>query len=211
MLTFEQFKEMFDMQEQLEQHISGPDWREQGHDYPLCVHMEAAEIIDHFPWKHWKAGPAPDLDAVAMEVVDVWHFAMAFMLMANQDLEDAYEALKIAQENWDAREETAVLAHVCIGLSFMMYSNGQFPFGNFVILMSLIDMTFDDLYKLYISKNVLNKFRQDHGYKDGTYLKNWGGREDNEHLYELCDQLDEDLTGAKLYEALSLRYQLVTK
>jgi hypothetical protein len=41
------------------------------------------------------------------------------------------------------------------------------------------EITFDDLYKLYIWKNVLNKFRQDHGYKEWTYIKIWNSEEDN--------------------------------
>ncbi len=32
----------------------------------------------------------------------------------------------------------------------------------------------DELYRLYIGKNVLNIFRQNNGYRDGTYLK-FGG------------------------------------
>ena len=51
-------------------------------------------------------------------------------------------------------------------------------------------LNWDSLFKQYVSKNVLNFFRQDHGYKEGTYLKLWHGREDNEHLVELMDSLD---------------------
>ncbi|MBN2832443.1 MAG: dUTP diphosphatase, partial [Campylobacterales bacterium] len=36
------------------------------------------------------------------------------------------------------------------------------------------------LYKFYVAKNVLNQFRQDHGYKEGHYKKVWNGKEDNE-------------------------------
>jgi hypothetical protein len=37
---------------------------------------------------------------------------------------------------------------------------------------------------------VLNFLRQDHGYKDGSYIKQWAGREDNEHLVDLMAELD---------------------
>ena len=33
-------------------------------------------------------------------------------------------------------------------------------------------------------------FRQDKGYKEGTYQKIWNGREDNEYLVEIIDSLD---------------------
>lgn len=43
----------------------------------------------------------------------------------------------------------------------------------------------DDLYITYLAKNCLNKFRQDHGYKDGSYKKSWNGIEDNEYLIQI--------------------------
>ncbi|MED5520192.1 MAG: dUTP diphosphatase, partial [Pseudomonadota bacterium] len=53
-----------------------------------------------------------------------------------------------------------------------------------------------------------NFFRQDNGYKEGTYVKVWEGREDNEHLVEVMDALD--LTKPKfsdlVYEGLRSRY-----
>ena len=69
-------------------------------------------------------------------------------------------------------------------------------------------MSLDDLYVAYVGKNVLNFFRQDNGYKEGTYIKNWAGREDNEHLVELVQQLDTaagDFSD-QLYKALDKRY-----
>ena len=37
-------------------------------------------------------------------------------------------------------------------------------------------------------KNVLNKFRQDNGYKEGTYRKIWNGKEDNVVLSEILSR-----------------------
>jgi hypothetical protein len=39
---------------------------------------------------------------------------------------------------------------------------------------------------------VLNFFRQDNGYKEGTYRKEWNGREDNEYLVEIINDLDAE-------------------
>ncbi len=69
-------------------------------------------------------------------------------------------------------------------------------------------MSADELYRQYVGKNVLNFFRQDNGYKEGTYVKVWEGREDNEHLVEVMDALD--LTKPEfshlVYEGLRARY-----
>jgi hypothetical protein len=71
-----------------------------------------------------------------------------------------------------------------------------------------VELDFDALYRHYVGKNVLNFFRQDHGYKDGTYKKIWQGREDNEHLMDLLKQLDSAAGdyAEQLYAALSARY-----
>jgi len=57
-------------------------------------------------------------------------------------------------------------------------------------------------------KNSLNFFRQDHGYKDGTYLKVWNGREDNEYLVEIINRLDSTASDFKdqVYQALKEEY-----
>ena len=70
-------------------------------------------------------------------------------------------------------------------------------------------LDFDSLYSSYVGKNVLNFFRQDHGYQEGSYVKTWAGREDNEHLVELLQGLDQgaaDYADA-VYAALSVRYR----
>ena len=65
-----------------------------------------------------------------------------------------------------------------------------------------------ELFELYVGKNVLNDFRQDHGYKTGDYRKLWQGREDNEHLIEALAELDCPAAEvpSKLYAALAARY-----
>ncbi len=70
-------------------------------------------------------------------------------------------------------------------------------------------MSWEDLFVQYICKNVLNFFRQDNGYKQGTYVKQWGGKEDNEHLVEIMAELDasDDKFQDNLYQALNDRYQ----
>ena len=39
-----------------------------------------------------------------------------------------------------------------------------------------------------MGKQTLTQFRQNNGYKDGTYQKVWGGREDNEFLTDALEQ-----------------------
>jgi hypothetical protein len=70
-------------------------------------------------------------------------------------------------------------------------------------------MDFETLYIGYVGKNVLNFFRQDHGYKDGSYEKQWGGIEDNEHLVQIVGQLDTSSATFKddLYSRMQETYK----
>ena len=51
-------------------------------------------------------------------------------------------------------------------------------------------------------------FRQDKGYKEGTYQKIWNGREDNEYLVEIIGSLDSSRSEFKdeVYAALESAY-----
>ncbi len=73
---------------------------------------------------------------------------------------------------------------------------GELLSAYFVLAMKC-GLNLDALYAIYVGKNVLNKFRQNHGYKDGSYKKTWNGVEDNEVLNEI---LKSELE--KRYEAL---------
>lgn len=44
----------------------------------------------------------------------------------------------------------------------------------------------DSIYKKYLVKNVLNSFRNNNGYKEGTYKKIWNGEEDNDVAFRLA-------------------------
>ena len=66
----------------------------------------------------------------------------------------------------------------------------SFELQPFLDAMAALPMAFEELFALYIGKNMLNRFRQNNGYKTGEYRKLWGGREDNEHLIELLEELN---------------------
>jgi hypothetical protein len=59
-----------------------------------------------------------------------------------------------------------------------------------------------------VGKNTLNFFRQDHGYKEGSYIKIWNGEEDNEVLAALVTSLDTNADDfqQQLYNALKEKY-----
>ncbi len=181
-----------------------PQWIEQQFAWYRAIWIECAELMDHFGWKWWKK-QEPDMEQVKLEIIDIWHFGMSMMLQSGQSLEQLNQKIFAALTQTHPADDL----RTCIELFVAdILPNKDFDLPGFTRLMTNASMTFEDLYRGYIGKNVLNFFRQDHGYKDGSYKKVWGSKEDNEHLVELVATLDSDSPSFKddLYQALEARY-----
>lgn len=194
---------MLEMQDAMNARVN-PEWRQANNAWYRAIWTECAEMLDHYGWKWWKH-QQPDLDQVRLELVDIFHFAMSDYLLGGTDNNEVAERilseLSEPASATDIREAIESMAQSTIDRKSMHFSE----FSN---VMQLIDMDFGQLYRLYVGKNVLNFFRQDHGYQDGSYTKNWQGREDNEHLTELLGKLDSESDSFQdnIYQGLKRRY-----
>ncbi len=202
--TSQQILNMLELQDAMNRKVH-LDWRNQGFDWYRAIWVECAELMDHYGWKWWKK-QQPDMEQVTLEIIDIWHFGLSYLLnntsLTNQELANGI-AGELDLEGNKSDFRTALE-------SFTQWTlvHRAFSVQEFAGLMSSADMSFDQLYVGYIGKNVLNFFRQDHGYKEGTYIKQWGGREDNEHLVEVCAALDVTKVSFKddVYQGLKSRY-----
>ncbi len=194
---------MLEMQEAMNARVNA-DWRQAGNAWYRAIWTECAEMLDHYGWKWWKH-QQPDLEQVQLELVDIMHFAMSDYLLEDADNDAVAERIQ-AELSRPAKNDDVRLAIEALAQSTI--ANESMHFSDFASVMRLIEMDFDQLYRLYVGKNVLNFFRQDHGYKDGSYLKIWDGREDNEHLAELLTRLDSNSAGFRddVYQGLKARY-----
>ena len=77
-----------------------------------------------------------------------------------------------------------------------------------LVVMSGLDL--ESLYKLYVGKNILNQFRQDHGYKEGSYIKVWAGEEDNVIMKRILEE-NSDIKPDELYKKLTKLYLALNK
>ena len=194
---------MLEMQDAMNARVN-PDWRSAGNAWYRAIWTECAEMLDHYGWKWWKH-QQPDLEQVQLELVDIMHFAMSDYLLRDADNHTVAARIEaeLSQPNPgdDIRVAIEVMAQSTIAQKSMHFSD-------FATVMNLIEMDFDALYRSYVGKNVLNFFRQDHGYKDGSYLKVWQGREDNEHLVEVLNRLDSNDASFRddVYRGLQERY-----
>jgi len=207
--TTEQVTSMLELQDSMNRKVH-PDWRNQGYEWYRAVWVECAELMDHYGWKWWKK-QEPDIEQVKLEIIDIWHFGLSYLLTQTK-LDNTALAKIIASELNQGAIKTEFRSALESFTEWTLVNRG-FSVKEFSVLMIAAGMSFDQLYVGYIGKNVLNFFRQDHGYKEGTYVKQWGGREDNEHLVEICATLDVSKLTFKddVYQGLKSRYTLLAK
>ncbi len=218
---------MLQLQQQLNDATNGENWEEgvtkngKTINWKRCIYMECAEMVDSFAWKHWKSINAePDFDNLQIEVVDVWHFVMSLALetykknmlgdiviLAEQiaqmdnyallyDKIDDFESEKLLMIQIESVMRDAL--EINLGMTKLLF--------DFFELARMSKLDVPTLYRLYVGKNILNQFRQDNGYKDGSYIKIWNGEEDNVVMKRLWEENGE-LKPEALYKALQERYK----
>lgn len=219
--------EMFLLQQKLNDETNGVGW-EKGynkHDriinWRRCIYMECAELIDSFNWKHWKdINIAPDWDNITIELVDIWHFIMSLGLeeYQNKNLGDINDLIDYVVETKYFDEfctdpitpsDDDALSIINSIEHMMKDTLTQKDFYKITddFFSSAIEcgLSMEGLYKYYLGKNILNGFRQNHGYKEGTYKKIWNGKEDNDVMMSLLEA-DSTLTADTLYAKLQVAY-----
>jgi len=215
MLTPTQLATMLKLQDGMNCKVN-PHWLTAGYAYLRAAMIESVEGIEHHGWKWWKA-QHKDLPQLQMELVDIWHFALSHIIiefngdikqsaqtiaeqLASQRASLTFDGLNYDFNQLDILDNLELMAGLCAAK--------RFDVPLFIKIVEQAEMDSDELYRQYVGKNVLNFFRQDHGYKAGTYIKVWNGREDNEHLVEVLSALDISLAdySEQVYAGLKLRY-----
>lgn len=202
------FVTMLGMQDRMNQKVHA-DWITQEFEWYRAIWIECGELVEHYGYKWWKK-QVPDMDQVKLEVIDIWHFGMSALFAEGVTLDDLAELMEQQLTGYQyrgqgVRETTEALAQHTL-------ESKSFSVSLFWDLLNAVEMDFDQLYRQYVGKNVLNFFRQDNGYKDGSYIKQWQGREDNEHLVDILAELDSSAANyaEKVYQSLQQRYESLT-
>lgn len=221
-LSLPQAQSMLELQNKMNLTVN-PDWLQAGYPFLRAVVVEGGEAIEHHGWKWWKA-QTPDMDQLKLELVDIWHFILSdFIVKARGNLSFAASAVANASRSHPGVAGSVVFDGVNYRLADLdLLGKCEMIIGLavarrvsvplFESVMADCGLAWSDLYRQYVSKNVLNIFRQEHGYKEGHYIKHWGdGREDNQHLVEVMDGLDADAPDfmACLYADLKSRYDQI--
>jgi len=198
-----QIKQMLTMQDAMNSRVS-ETWRENGYEWYRAIWVECAEMLDHHGWKWWKHQEI-DVAQVQLELVDIFHFGLSLRLMTGATVDSITETLatELTQSSDESDFKIALE-----NLASAAVSSKSFDAIALADCMRLMDMDLDELFRQYVGKNTLNFFRQDHGYKEGTYIKIWHGEEDNEVLANLVNALDANAGDfqQQLYAALEEKY-----
>lgn len=224
--TMEKILQMLELQQTLNDSTNGLNWEKgitkngKPINWKRCTYLECAELIESYPWKHWKdIDTKPDYANIKIEAVDIWHFIMSQALedykigelgtidtLANNitSLNNFAEFTKECKEHFKDYYEQIAVVEVLMKTLFCENSTHKLMEA-FIDVALQSGLNLDSLYKLYVGKNILNKFRQDHGYKDGSYIKIWNGQEDNVTMQNILEK-NENISPNGLYEELKKAY-----
>lgn len=201
MITRDKITTMLELQDKLNAKIN-PDWLKANYPWHRAIMVESVEALEHYGWKWWKK-QEPDLAQARIELVDIWHFILSMRLAeCGGDVNWAADSL---ESSFSMAQGSTITTVKKIDELVRRAAQGTVGVGAFTGLMNDFKLSWDDLYTMYIGKNVLNTFRQDNGYKAGTYQKMWDGKEDNVCLDTLM-KLRPDATPEQLMTKLGQIY-----
>ena len=214
--------DMLTQQKRLNDETNGPNWElginkyQKEISWARCIYMETAELIDSLPWKHWKnINQEPDINNVKVELSDIWHFILSLLLQecsfkTSSRLIQDHMSYDVASsfENKKVLTDAEIVMKKALNIAIDDKTREK-------DLVKLLESYFDlcascqysisDLHITYLAKNCLNKFRQDHGYKEGKYTKTWNGKEDNEYLVKILHD-NKNIKFDELYAKLKEIY-----
>jgi len=199
---------MLTMQDSMNKKVH-PQWITQQFAWYRAAWIECGELMDHQGYKWWKKQMAED-EQVKLEIIDIWHFGLSSLFEQDKTIETIADEILSELQGFSYNDADILTATETVAQSCL--ANKRVSVTDFWQLMHAAKLDFEALYIAYVGKNVLNFFRQDHGYKEGSYKKQWQGREDNEHLSEIVAELDSSSPDFRdaVYAALSSRYESVT-
>jgi len=218
------FRDMMEQQKRVNETVAakqGLNWIAEAYSYRwdflfagVVELVELAKSREDW-WKWWTHGPADHMN-VKIELVDAFHFFLSYDI-ANEipinpvsenvvdrclnDLASDYARMVQGVKDLGTSEPENKLGVrllkevVCRATNIDPYFNAS----AFFYLCKVCNLDIPTFYKIYIGKACLNRFRQKHGYKEGTYHKMWWfQKEDNHYLMEWLNEYKEDVIGEDL-------------
>ena len=216
-------KQVIALQDEVNTITIGSNWREKEVAWTFALTQETAELIDSLKLKWWKdtgglnikdltydevlGGTNPDFDNILIEVVDLLHFLISYyqIQFTNDEIEDIFTNATSGESATYNKVNCIATYKKQVFLAARAFIK-NFTVINFIELCKAAELDIEKVYEIYIAKNILNRFRQDNGYKNGTYKKVWFGKEDNQVMLEY---ISNGTTLDNLYNQLENIYRKV--
>lgn len=205
MLNKIQIKTMLELQNRMNSKVN-PQWLTAKYAFLRAAMVEIGEAIMSTDYKWWKAGTI-DTNNIQVEIIDFIHFALsATIIEYNGDFEQAADtiSLELAEDVnnivFDGKKfDIAKLDYLtALDLMIGLAAANRVSWPLVIKSAQIYQMDGESIYKTYVGKNILNIFRQDFGYKEGTYIKEWHGKEDNVYLHHAL--MHSDINSATFSE-----------
>lgn len=187
-------------------------------DFVRAMIVESGELLDHTGFKWWKHQEV-DIPQSKIEIIDIWFFYFSMILLDPgmdinafavnvdvyskgwcQESEEFFPFVVHDSKPWNTEDvQDKVISFISeITQMKLTLSKDNMVVPDTRVLSELIELTkaagitFDEMYSLYMGKLLLNIFRQENGYKEGTYKKHWsGGLEDNQVLEKIMKNTND--------------------
>jgi len=191
------FDLMFKKQAKLND-LTYPNWklRLSRVDWKSAVLVEAGELLESFGYKWWKKQEQEkDIDNIKVELIDILHFMLSLLHYESEFVREIAKNkfVNSFKEEKQITNDKEFKMHL---ISITGYNAIDFAFEDLAELFKYVGMNFDEVYKAYFTKNVLNEFRQKNGYKTGNYIKIWrynnSAVEDNVVAYDIATKFPAD-------------------
>ena len=137
----QQIATMLELQDSMNSKVH-QDWRAQNFEWYRAIWIECAELLDHHGWKWWKK-QQPDVNQIALELVDIWHFGLSLLLLKDQSLDNIAETVITAFQSVEPEADFPTDLEAFTANTLV---TKDFDIAGFVGLVKGINMTFDQLY-----------------------------------------------------------------
>ena len=214
---FSLFQKIFNKQIELN-NLTYPAWKEKLNsvDWQSAVLVEAGELLESFGYKWWKKQER-DIENVKVELIDILHFLLSDLAYYHKNVAikafDKFYNEGFMEDKFDIKNDYMFKDYLLTLIYFRRDIIEQFFY--LAKLFKYVGMDFDEVYRAYFVKNILNEFRQKNGYKQGSYIKIWKvdlgdgikKYEDNQVAYHLVKQIPLEKLDKELMNRLEKKYK----
>lgn len=187
--------------------LINPLWAREKLSWRLYAFIEGGELCDHLAPYHWKSNE-PDFPQAYIEVIDIFHFLVSDYFMKSTDTIIDLTKARLINHLLNLCKED----HVMLDPEYWAVNTApiNYSFKDCFRMAKFFHKGVEEFFQMYLAKDVLNIFRQHHGYKNGTYVKVWSGLEDNLYLEKILKTFDFSLPRAteRLYNELEQQFNL---